>query len=77
MIHHWKGLDLEITDFNYHDLTPSGEVMRVKKAKLEELSNIISEKRCELKANEPVSERSEWASGDIVGYMTGSSESES
>ena len=51
--------------------------MRVKKAKLEDLSNIISEKRCELKANEPVSERSEWASGYIVGYMTGSSESES
>ena len=25
MIHHWKGFDLEITDFNYHrDPTPSG-----------------------------------------------------
>ena len=26
MIHHWKGLDLEITGFNYHhDPTQSGE----------------------------------------------------
>ena len=31
------------------------------KAKLEELSNNISERRCELKANEPVRERSERA----------------
>ena len=36
---------------------------RVKKAKLEELSNNISERRCELKANGSVSERSERASG--------------
>ena len=34
------------------------EVSR-KKAKLEELSNNISERRCELKANKPVKERSE------------------
>ena len=28
MIHHWKGLDLEITDFKYHDdPTPSGETI--------------------------------------------------
>ena len=28
MIHHWKGLDLEITDFNYHhDPTHSGETI--------------------------------------------------
>ena len=28
MIHHWKGFDLEITDFNYHhDQTPSGETI--------------------------------------------------
>ena len=28
MIHFWKGLDLEITDFNYHhDPTPSGETI--------------------------------------------------
>ena len=33
-----------------------------KKAKLEELSNKLSKKRCELKANESVSERSERAS---------------
>ena len=27
MIHHWKALDLEITDFKYrHDPTPSGEI---------------------------------------------------
>ena len=26
MIHHWKGFDLDITDFSYHrDPTPSGE----------------------------------------------------
>ena len=30
-----------------------------KKATLEQLSNIVSERRCELKANEPVIERSE------------------
>ena len=30
-----------------------------KKAKLKELSNNISEKRCKLKANEPVNERSD------------------
>ena len=38
-----------------HDLRRSES----KKAKLEELSNNISERRCELKAKEPVSERSE------------------
>ena len=28
MIHNWKALDLEITDFNYHhDPTPSGEII--------------------------------------------------
>ena len=28
MIHHWKGLDLEITDFHYHHHpTPSGETI--------------------------------------------------
>ena len=32
-----------------------------KKAKLKKLSNNISERRCELKANEPVSEQSERA----------------
>ena len=27
MIHHWKGLDLEITDFEYHqDPTYTGEI---------------------------------------------------
>ena len=34
-----------------------------KKAKLEEMSNNISKRRCELEANEPVSEQSEGASG--------------
>ena len=75
MIHHSKGLDLEITDFEYHhDLTYTGEIIpsqsssvlyvdnnllcetelsisraeRVKKAKLDELSNNISERRGEL-----------------------------
>ena len=28
MIHHWKGFDLEITDFNYqHGPTPSSETI--------------------------------------------------
>ena len=28
MIHHWKGFDLEITDFeDYHDPTPSSEII--------------------------------------------------
>ena len=28
MVHHWKSLDLEITDFNYrHDPTQSGETI--------------------------------------------------
>ena len=28
MIHYWRGLDLETTDFNYHlDPTPSGETI--------------------------------------------------
>ena len=28
MIHHWKGLDLEITDFeNHHDPTSSSEII--------------------------------------------------
>ena len=72
MIHHWKVLDLEITDFEYqHDRTLSGKIIpsqtstyvlrqyyfimrdRVehptsgasqKKAKLEELSNFISDR---------------------------------
>ena len=27
MVHHWKALDLEITDFElHHDGTPSGEI---------------------------------------------------
>ena len=39
-----------------------------------ELSNNISERRCELKSNETVSEQSERASGYIVGFMTGSNE---
>ena len=35
MIHHWKGLDLEITDFNYHhDPTQSGETIPSQTSKL-------------------------------------------
>ena len=96
MINHSKGIDLEITDFEYHDdRTYTGEVMpsqssrcytfiifyharrsrpshelrrrESKKAKVEELSNNLSERRYELKAKEPVSEPSERASVDIVG----------
>ena len=47
-----------------------------KKAKLEELSNKISERRCELKAIELVSEQSERASVDFVGYKGKLSSSE-
>ena len=36
-----------------------------------DLSNNISERRCELKANEPVSGHSERVSGYIVGFETG------
>ena len=41
-----------------------------KKAKLEELSNNIKERRCEQKVKEPVSERSDRAGGHIVGYIS-------
>ena len=41
-----------------------------------ELSNNISERQCVLKANEPVSEHSERASGYVVGYMSKLSASE-
>ena len=35
MIHHSKGLDLEIIDFEYHhDLSPSSEIIQLKKARL-------------------------------------------
>ena len=75
MIHHWKTLDSEITDFEYHhDPSASCEIIRgyyfckrVRKAKFEEFRYNISEKQCELKAIEPVRERSERASVDIVG----------
>ena len=93
MIHHSKGLDLEISGFEYHhnrtrrsEIIPSHtskyamrdgvehptcfvEACR-KKAKVEELSNNISERQCELKANAPVSERSEQVRGYIVGYIS-------
>ena len=39
MIHHWKALDLEITDLKYHRHRTSHERSKSKKAKLEELSN--------------------------------------
>ena len=48
---------------------------RKKRRSLVELSNNISERRCELKANEPVSERNERASEWVnYGFMTGSNE---
>ena len=35
MIHHWKGLDLEITDFiDHHDPTSSGEAIPTQTSKL-------------------------------------------
>ena len=47
-----------------------------KKAQLEKLSNNLSERRCELKAKELVSEQSERASMDFVGYKGKLSSSE-
>ena len=46
MIHHSKGLDLEITDFEYHDdLTPSGEIMLSQTLNLKHVENIkVSDK---------------------------------
>ena len=41
-----------------------------KKAKLEELSNNINERLCELKSNQLVNEHSERASGYIVVFAT-------
>ena len=60
----------------FHELASWKNTSESQKAKLEELSNNISERRCELKANEPVSEQSERASGYIVGYLSKSSASE-
>ena len=35
MIHHWKALDLEITDFEYHhDRTHSSEIKQLKNVRL-------------------------------------------
>ena len=59
----------------YMDITSLCET-ELKKAKLEELSNNISERRCQLKANETASEQSERASGYIVGYKSKLSASE-
>ena len=50
-------------------LTSFVEASRKRRSSLE-LSNNISERRCELKANEAVSERSERACGYIVGYIS-------
>ena len=37
MLHHWKALDLEITDFDYHlDPTPSGETIPSKTSNLKQ-----------------------------------------
>ena len=42
MIHHWKGLDLEITKFNYHhDSTPSGEILPSQISDLKHVEIII------------------------------------
>ena len=56
--------------FMRHVSRPSHELRRSESKMLSatELSKNIGEKRCELKASEPVNERSERASGYIVGY---------
>ena len=41
MIRHWKGLDLEITDFEYHlDRTPSAETIPSQTSNLENVEVI-------------------------------------
>ena len=41
LIHHWKGLDLEITDFgNHHDPTSSGEIIPCETLNLQHLEII-------------------------------------
>ena len=41
MIHHSKGFDLEITDFDYnHDLTPSGGIIPSQTMNLKHVENI-------------------------------------
>ena len=46
MIHHWKGFDSEITDFNYHhDPTQSGETIPYQISNLKQVEIIkVSEK---------------------------------
>ena len=83
MINHSKGLDLEITDLEYHDYpTPSGEIIpsqtskyivlfyeteQVKKGDARRAEQLYKREGSELKANEPVSEQSERANVDIGG----------
>ena len=41
MIHHWKALDLDITDFNYHnDPTPSVEIISSQTSNLKDVEFI-------------------------------------
>ena len=41
MMHHWKALDLEITDFSYHhDTTPSGEIISSQTSNLKDVEFI-------------------------------------
>ena len=41
MIHHWKGFDLEITNFeDYHDPTPSSEILLSHTLNLKHVENI-------------------------------------
>ena len=46
LIHHWKGLDLEITDFTYHrDPTQSGETVLSQTATLKLVETVnVSDK---------------------------------
>ena len=46
MIHHWKGLDLEITDFeNHQDPMPSAETIPSQTSNLKHVENIkVSDK---------------------------------
>ena len=47
MIHHWKGPNMEITDFEYHlDPTPSGDIIPSQTSNPKHVENIkVSDKR--------------------------------
>ena len=78
---HWSNMGILSVDNNFLcdfvvEHSTSFRRSESKKARIEEPNNNIRNRRCELKATKPVSERSEGASGFNVGYMTKLSASE-